>query len=105
MSTQFEEKNGFIEILNSTKKPYNRINGTHVYILLNANKNSPYYFGERIYFKENENANSFSYSYEVFKNQDSSISGIISNMFGEVKGFYPTSCTYRKDAGRFLLVQ
>ena len=35
-------------------------------------------------------------SYEVSKNPDNSISGLIERVWGEVKPIYPTACDYKK---------
>lgn len=87
-----------IDILNETKKPYVAINGTDVYVTFAVSKNTnEYYYGERVYFAINKNVNSFSYKYEVIKNPDQSISGSIDRFFGEIKGYYPIICSYKKE--------
>ncbi len=95
-----------IEIANETKKAYNTINGTDVYVNFVASKGSQYYFGERVYFIISKTIEKFSYQYEVIKKSDTSISGIINTIFGEVKGFYPTICKYQKQTdSRFILIE
>lgn len=96
-----------ITILNETKKPYCVVNGSNVFVSFTTLENSQaYYFGEKVYFEVNKSVDSFSYSYEVLKNKDNSISGFINNMFGEIKGYYPTQCKYqRKTNSQFVLVE
>ena len=77
-----------ITILNETKRPYNIVNGSEVLIFFTALENlQNYYFDEKIYFEINKSVDNFSYSYAVLKNKDSSISGFINNIFGEIKGY------------------
>ncbi|MFZ5955663.1 MAG: hypothetical protein ACOYT4_04505 [Nanoarchaeota archaeon] len=101
----FHGKN--ITLLNETKRPYNVINGSDVFVHFTALENSQnYYFDEEVYFEVNKSVDSFSYNYEVLKNSDKSISGFINNLFGEIKGYYPTQCKYqRKTNSQFVLVE
>jgi len=88
-----------ILIMNSTKKPYNTINANNVYVDFTILKNTPtLYYGENILFTVNDTIDNFSYSYEVIKNTDKSVSGNINQFFGEIKGFYPTVCNYKKES-------
>ena len=89
-----------LTILNETKKDYNQINGTEVLVRFTASDNSQtYYFGEKVHFSVNKSVDSFSYEYSVLDNSDlSSISNSISKLFGEIQGYYPTSCKYKKSS-------
>ncbi len=87
-----------IDISNETKKPYWTINGTDVYINYLIKQSSQYTFEQRIYFMVNKSTENFSYSYDIIKNSDISISGIINRLFGEIKGIYPTVCKYQRQA-------
>ena len=87
-------------ISNGIKKPYNYINENEFSSFFTVLKDSPqYYTGDnlKITIMINEDAESFSCKYNVLKNpDDSSISGLINRMFGEIKGYYPTSFKYIK---------
>jgi len=95
-----------ITILNTSKKPYIQMNDTDARIFLTATKNSKtYYYDEKIYFMANKNVKSFSYTYDVIKQSDWSISGLVNIFFGEIKLFYPVKCSYKQISdGRFELV-
>jgi len=96
-----------LTISNETKKPYNTINGSEVFFKFTASENNPqYYFGERVYFIVNTSVSGFSYNYNISKNDGASISGFISNFFGEITGYYPTKCSYKRDKNsKFVLVE
>ncbi len=83
-----------ITILNETKRPYSTINKTDVYVRFTTPKESSYYFGETVSFIVDKDVKGFIFNYEVIKNPDQTISGTIDKFFGEIKGFYPTTCNY-----------
>ena len=95
-----------ITISDRTKKPYNQINGTNVSVSFTAPKGlSQYYFDEKVYFSINKTIDTFSYGYEVSKNNENTISGIISKLFGEIKGYHPTTCKYKKISERKFVIE
>jgi len=96
-----------ITITNETKKTYNIINKTEVIAYFTSSKNSQYYyFEEKVYFNVDKDVDSFSYGYNVIKNSDSTISGSINQLFGEIKGYYPAQCKYqRKTNSQFILIE
>ena len=86
-----------ISILNKTKTPYISIIGNNVDVYFVANKGmSQYDFSTKIYYSINNTVDGFSYSYIVNKNEQKSISGTINKYFGEITGFYPNKCSYKK---------
>jgi hypothetical protein len=86
-----------ITIEPSNSKPfvkYNNYSVTYTYTLSGGDKDTIYSI-EQIYIKkQDKGADKFKLSLDVKKRFELSISGLFSEMFGEIKGFYPTSCSY-----------
>lgn len=73
---------------------------------LTGGDNSAQYTDEKIYLHVNKSIEIFRIDSSIKKRLDPSISGFFSLLFGEKKGYYPTSCTYKidKEGNEFVLV-
>lgn len=95
-----------MEVINETKKPYWTIKESDVYVNYLSKQSSQFAYVERIYFVVNKSVENFSYGYEITKNSDNSVSGIINRFFGEIRGIYPTVCTYKRQTdSKFILAE
>jgi len=83
-------------------KPWAECTDSRIKLYVIAMKNSEQYSAYAVDIVVDSSYESFTLTYSIEKRFDPSISGVISLLFAEFHGFYPTSVTYVKDAeGRY----